>query len=274
MSTKQFVLEVCADSVESTIKAQEGGADRVELCDNLYEGGTTPSIGLIELTRSKIDIDLHVLVRPRGGDFCYSDIEVEVMKRDIERLHELNVQGIVVGALDAEGQVDIERMQTIMEVAGPLSVTFHRAFDMAADPIKALDDLLSLGVDRLLTSGQAKSAFEGRELIKQLQERAGENLLVMAGGGVNASNVEELHDYTGVKEFHMSGAKVLDSRMKYRNRHVFMGKKIAIPEEVVQTIRTGKGPNGVPPLRLPEFELSLVDTGKVSAVKNKILLMK
>ncbi|MFT2008475.1 copper homeostasis protein CutC [Pontibacter sp. 13R65] len=219
---KKPVLEVCVDSILSAVAAEKGGAQRVELCSGLSEGGLTPSYGLIKIVRKSINIGLHVLIRPRRGDFLYSELEVEIMKRDIEVAKELGADGVVVGALKPDGQVDVELMQSFMAVAKPLSVTFHRAFDVTPDPYKALNDLIELNVDRLLTSGQQGTALEGAALISELIERAGNNLTVMPGSGVNERNMQELLKLTGATELHTSARKKIASDMLFRRDNLPM----------------------------------------------------
>ena len=226
----RIVLEICIDSVESAIAAQQGGADRVELCDNLIEGGTTPSAGTIELARRYIDIDLNVIIRPRGSDFCYSDIEFEVMQRDIEMAKALGASGVVIGMLKEDGSIDIERTGMLVELARPLSVTFHRAFDMSRDPYEALEDLIKLGVDRVLTSGQENSVLEGLALITDLVQQANDRLIVMPGGGINERNIKKIVAQSGVKEIHVLGTISLASPMRYRNLNAFMGGELRPPE--------------------------------------------
>ena len=216
-------IEVCANSVASALAAQAGGAARVELCSALAEGGLTPSAAAIELAREQLRIGLHVLIRPRSGDFCYDDSELAVMKRDIEFCKQAGADGIVIGVLRPDGSVDVERMRELIATARPVSVTFHRAFDMTADAFRALDDVLALGAERLLTSGKHGSAVEGKELIAELVRRAGDRLVVMPGAGVKEGNVRELIATTGAREIHLSGQKKVASRMNYRNHHVFMG---------------------------------------------------
>ncbi len=223
-------IEVCANSVESCIAAQKGGAYRVELCDNLYEGGTTPSAATVEVARKYINIKLNVIIRPRGGDFCYSDIEFEVMKKDIETVKKLGADGIVTGILKEDGNIDIERTKELIEIAQPMSVTFHRAFDVCQNPIKALDELIEMKVDRLLTSGQRNKATEGAELIAELVKRADGRIKIMPGSGVNAQNIKELKEKTSAKEFHLSGRRNYDSRMKYRKKEISMGGISGIAE--------------------------------------------
>jgi copper homeostasis protein len=227
--TQRIRIEVCVDSVESAIAAEQGGADRVELCDNLLEGGTTPSAGTIELARKHLKLGLQVIIRPRGGDFCYSDIEFEVMKRDIELAKQLGADGVVIGILRPEGTVDMERTGSLIELARPLNVTFHRAFDMTCDPYKALEDLIALGIDRILTSGQAFSVLEGLDLIAELARKAGDRVIIMPGGGTER-NITKVVEYCEVKEVHVIGPKVIESSMQYRNNHVFMGGELRPPE--------------------------------------------
>jgi copper homeostasis protein len=226
---RALVIEVCVDSVESAVAAQEGGADRVELCDNLLEGGTTPSFGMIAVAREQLRIGLHVIIRPRGGDFCYSAIELEVMRRDILRAKELGVDGVVLGILTPDGDIDVARTRELVELARPLSVTFHRAFDMARYPFPALEDLAGLGVDRLLTSGQEASALEGLDLIAELVRRAGSRLIVMPGGGV-ARHIGKIVAHSGVREVHLSATTAAESPMRHRNPRVHMGAPLRSPE--------------------------------------------
>jgi copper homeostasis protein len=224
-------IEVCVDSVESAIAAGQGGADRIELCDNLLEGGTTPSAGTIELARNHLKLGLQVIIRPRGGDFCYSDIEFEVMKRDIELAKEVGADGVVIGILRPDGMVDMERTGSLIELARPLNVTFHRAFDMTRDPYQALEDLIALGADRVLTSGQAFSVLEGLDLIAELVKKAGDRVIIMPGGGAER-NITKVVEYCGVKEVHVIGSKTIESSMQYRNDRVFMGGELRPPEYI------------------------------------------
>ncbi|OHX14293.1 copper homeostasis protein CutC [Chromobacterium sphagni] len=218
-----MILEVCAGSLASALAAQKGGAQRVELCDNLPEGGTTPSYGMLALAREKLDIDLHVLIRPRGGDFLYSELECELMARDIEQCRRLGMDGVVLGLLGADGDVDVARTRQLLALAGPLAATFHRAFDMARDPAQALEEVIAAGCRRLLSSGQAPSALQGAALLRQLREQAGERLAVMPGAGVRADNIAELRRLTGCREFHASARAGIESRMRYRQPGLGMG---------------------------------------------------
>jgi copper homeostasis protein len=223
MSVPALLLEICAGSITSCLAAQEGGASRVEFCDNLLEGGTTPSYGAIASAREKLQIALNVIIRPRGGDFLYSDIEFDVMGRDILACKTLGVDGVVVGLLTADGDIDVIRTRTLVELAAPMQVTFHRAFDVARDPFKALEDVIATGCKRLLTSGQEANALEGAALISKLREAAGERLVVMPGAGVRLNNIAQLVAETGCVEFHTSGRAPFASGMRYRNERVKMG---------------------------------------------------
>ncbi|MEZ4835605.1 MAG: copper homeostasis protein CutC [Caldilineaceae bacterium] len=230
MDKTNISLEVCVDSVAGAVAAQDGGAVRVELCDNLIEGGTTPSAGTIALARRHIDIGLNVIIRPQGGDFCYSDVEFEVMRYDVEEAKRLGTDGVVIGVLTPDGDIDVDRVRALIDVARPLSVTFHRAFDVCRDPFAALETLIDLGVDRVLTSGQEPTTLEGADLIAELVRRAGDRIIIMAGGGINERNVDKIIAQTGVKEIHVSARSSVDSAMTYRNTRVFMGGELRPPE--------------------------------------------
>jgi len=218
-------VEVCVDGVESALAAREGGANRVELCDNLLEGGTTPSYGVIAATRRRLHIGLHVIIRPRGGDFCYSAAEFEVMKRDIWACKDLGADAVVLGILSPSGTVDSDRVSELVALARPMAVTFHRAFDMTRDAIEALKALVTLNIERVLTSGQAPSALAGVPLLKRLVEASAGKIKIMAGGGVNLQNAQQIVQASGVSEIHVgSGCTVsLDSPMKFRNPALSMG---------------------------------------------------
>lgn len=225
---KQYRFEVCANGVESCLAAQEGGADRVELCAGIPEGGTTPSYGEIKVARRVLDrTRLHVIIRPRGGDFLYTPLEVERMEEDIRMCHELGVDGVVFGCLCADGTLDISANRRLAEAAKGMSVTFHRAFDRAKDPHRTLEQLIELGVDRVLTSGQQPTALEGTGLLKELQEQAAGRIIILAGCGVNESNISQIQKSTGVREFHFSARTPVKSRMQYINSNVYMGAKDA-----------------------------------------------
>ncbi|MBM3405162.1 MAG: copper homeostasis protein CutC [Bacteroidetes bacterium] len=237
---KNYKIEICAAHIQSAIAAQEGGASRIELCDNLYEGGTTPSYATIKLARAKLNIGLNVMIRPRGSDFCYSDDEFDIMKEDIAACKELGADGVVFGILLPNGNVDIERTRQLVEIARPLSVTFHRAFDMTPDPFRALEEIIRAGIDRILTAGQANTVPEGLNLIIQLAEKAGDRIIIMPGSGINEQNIREIRDKTGASEFHLSGRKPVQSRMTFRKEGIFMGGLREIPEFEMQMTDAGR----------------------------------
>lgn len=225
-----MILEACVDSVESAIAAQSGGAHRIELCEDLLEGGTTPSAGMIEVCRERLKIPVHVLIRPRGGDFVYSDVEIEVMQRDIALARRLGAQGVVFGALHADGTVDVERTRALLGVSRPMSVTFHRAFDFTPDADAALDTLIELGIDRVLTSGQAPMAVEGLSTLARLVTRAGRRIRILAGGSLSEENIARVAQLTGVREVHVRATALLESPASYRPRHLSLLKQ-PLPNE-------------------------------------------
>ena len=232
---KPVLFEACVDSVEAAVAAQNGGADRVELCADLLEGGITPSSGTIRLTRQQLTIPMNVLIRPRGGDFCYSRTEFEVMKLNIEHAKALGADGVVIGILNADGTIDRERSGALIELARPMSVTFHRAFDMACDPLAALETLIDLDADRLLTSGQEATVWEGIDLIAELVQQAQDRIIIMPGGDISERNVGRIIAHSGVIEIHASVRADVESPMQYRNSHVFMGGALRPAEYAVRT---------------------------------------
>lgn len=228
---EKYRFEVCANSVESCLAAQAGGADRVELCAGIPEGGTTPSYGEISVARELLSTTrLHVIIRPRGGDFLYSPVEVKTMLKDIEMARQLGADGVVFGCLTAEGEIDILVMQELMKASQGLSVTFHRAFDVCRHPQKALEQIIELGCNRILTSGQQPTAEQGIPLLKELQEQAAGRIILLAGCGVNEKNISRIASETGIREFHFSARKTIKSEMIYKNESVSMGGTVHIDE--------------------------------------------
>ena len=260
-----YKFEICANSVESCVEAQRGGADRVELCAGIPEGGTTPSYGDIVMAKRVLGIvdplglrplplrqgenigqpqfessslrqgenkktKLHVIIRPRGGDFLYSDLEKEIMLEDVRMARQLGVDGVVFGALLPNGDIDMEFMQQLMAESEGMSVTFHRAFDVCRDPFEALEQIIELGCDRILTSGQMPKAEEGVDLLKQLVDKAGDRIIIMPGCGVNVSNIARIAEETGAKEFHFSARSKRESDMHFRKSRVSMGGTVTIDE--------------------------------------------
>jgi copper homeostasis protein len=226
----EFKLEICVDSVESAINAQSAEADRVEFCDNLIEGGTTPCYGSIISARNNLNIKLHVIIRPRGGDFLYSDLEYDIMRRDIELCGESGVDGIVAGILLPGGNIDVERSAKLFEFAFPMSATFHRAFDMCSDPVQGLEDVIATGASRLLTSGLKNKAQDGIELLRQLVIQSDDRIIIMPGGGIDETNAALIVTATKTKEIHLTGRKVVDSEMIFRRQGINMGGIKGVPE--------------------------------------------
>jgi copper homeostasis protein len=219
----KFDLEICVDSVESALIAGNAGASRIELCSCLAEGGTTPAYGTIVSVRNNLTIDINVLIRPRGGDFLYSDIEYDIMRRDIDMCGESGADGIVLGILRAGGTIDVERTANLVEFARPMQATFHRAFDMCSDPVKGLEDVILTGATRLLTSGQKNTAAEGADLIASLVVQAEDRIIIMPGGGLNPSNIEAVASISKAREYHMTARTIVESDMIFRRQGIYMG---------------------------------------------------
>lgn len=212
-----YTLEVIAFTIESVLLAGQSGAHRIELCDNPAEGGTTPGYGMIKTAREKTPLLLYPIIRPRGGDFLYSDEAFEIMKRDVMLCRELGCDGVVTGLLQADGSVDKKRTAALVEAAYPLGVTFHRAFDRVANPFEALEDVIATGCERILTSGLRPTAPEGAETLAQLVRQADDRIVIMPGSGVRSDNIAALARQTGAVEFHSSARKTADSKMHYFN---------------------------------------------------------
>lgn len=236
-----IVFEVCVDSVDAAVAAERGGAARVELCSDLLEGGLTPSHGTIEVARARLGIKIMSMVRPRGGDFCYTEAEFDVMRHDVTAAKALGADGIVLGLLNPDGTVDRARTAELIALARPLPVTFHRAFDMTRDPFEAFDTLIALGVDRVLTSGQEPSVLEGIDLIAALVERAAGRIIVMPGGGITERTAPKIVRALKVGEMHFAALEPQPGLMQYRNPRVFMGGTLRPPEYTLDVTK----PEGV-----------------------------
>ncbi len=242
-NSARILVEICVDSVASAVAAERGGASRVELCGSLIEGGITPSAGLIEMTRAAVSIDTAVMIRPRGGDFCYEPDEFETMRRDIAAAKRLGANAVVLGVLNINGTVDIERTRTLVNEARPLTITFHRAFDMAADLSHALEDVIEIGVDRALTSGGEPTAVQGQETIRQLVRQANGRIIIMPGSGIKPENARSLVESTGVTEIHAGLRSSLPSPSLRRNPRICMGvaadreyERLGVREEDVRRL--------------------------------------
>jgi copper homeostasis protein len=222
---KPITVEVCVDSVASAISAQRGGAQRVELCSDLLEGGVTPSLGLLSVVRSRVSIPVHPIIRPRPGDFCYSDAEFEIMGRDIELAKSQGANGVVLGILQTSGRVDVERTRSLVELARPLLVTFHRAFDICADLLEALEDVCATGAERLLTSGGELECVQGVDMLARLVQAANGRIKIMAGGRIGISNAALIIERAGVSEIHVGLATPVNRSAAHQNvRRLSLGK--------------------------------------------------
>lgn len=219
----EYILEGCVDSVESAVIATRAGADRLELCGNLMIGGTTPTASMFRQIRKVCDNRIHVLIRPRFGDFCYTEYEVAVMEQEIAMFRELGADGVVIGALTPDGAVDWTIMERLLAKAEGMWVTLHRAFDMCREPYKEMEHAIAHGINAILTSGQEDNCLKGKACIRKLTEQSNGRIQILAGGGVRPEILEEMIADTGVNAFHMSGKEVLDSPMRYRKANVHMG---------------------------------------------------
>jgi copper homeostasis protein len=225
-----MICEICVDSVAGVRAAKAVGAQRVELCADLLEGGITPSLGMIRQARKVPGIDLNVMIRPRGGDFLFNEDEFAAMRADIETAKAEGANGVVIGLLTAAAEIDVDRTRDLVALARPLSVTFHRAFDVAAEPFGALEALIELGVDRVLTSGQEPTVLEGLPLIVELMKRAGDRIVIMPGGGITARNIDRIVGAARPREIHFAALEPVESAMRFRRAHVFMGGELRPPE--------------------------------------------
>lgn len=232
---KEYLLEACVDSAQSAVIATKNGANRLELCANLVIGGTTPTLALFEEVRARCSNTVNVLLRPRFGDFCYSDEEFSILKREIVQFEKAGADGIVIGILKPDGSLDMERMKECMALAGRMQVTLHRAFDVCRDPYEALEQAIALKINTILTSGQEDSALKGAECLKRLREQADGRIAVLAGSGVGEETIGEIYQRTGICHYHMSGKRVLESAMTYRKENVHMGTEYLSEFEIWQT---------------------------------------
>lgn len=251
MHNDEYIFEVCVDSLESAMAAERGGADRVELCSSLLEGGVTPSAGLIATVRKKLSIGLHIMIRPRAGDFCYDAEEIDVMRRDILMAKQLGADGVVFGILDADGNVDVQKTRELVDLARPLQTTYHRAFDMSADLSRSLKQVVEAGANRILTSGGAQSALQGAGTLHGLVELAEGRVIIMACGGINAQNVRDVLDKTGAREVHVGLRTPAASPMSYRKENISLGTlkgneftRFTVPEEKVAELIQAAGRRG------------------------------
>lgn len=222
----EVLFEVCIDSLAGAVLAREAGAHRLELCSSLIEGGITPSVGVIELAVERAGLPVMVMIRPRGGDFCYDAGELQVMRRDIDRVKAVGAAGVVLGLLGQDGRVDLERTAELVARARPLAVTFHRAIDMSRDLGEAMEDLVTLGVERVLTSGGERTALDGAERLRALVEQGRGRIVVVAGGGITERNVARVLRETGVREVHASARSPLESPMRFRNSRATLGGEL------------------------------------------------
>lgn len=244
----QVTLEICVDSVESAIAAEKGGAHRIELCSDLFEGGITPSAGLISVARNKVSIDLFVMIRPSGGDFLYTPEEFETMEQDVLMAKRLGANGVVFGMLHEDGEIDKPRTRRLVDIARPLKATFHRAFDMSRDLHSSLAELVEAGVDRVLTSGGEQKAEDGIANIAKLVKTANGKLQIMAGSGITETNVHHIIEQTGVREIHASARVHLPSPMRHRNERISMGaaqgreyqRAIVLQEKVARLLEAAR----------------------------------
>lgn len=239
-----MIIEICTNGITSSLNAQKGGANRIELCDNLLEGGTTPSLGMIEIIKKQLSIDVFVMIRPRGGDFLYSDLEFEIMKNDILRCKEIGVEGVVFGILNSDGTIDKQRTLSLIEIARPMQVTFHRAFDRCNNLQQGLEDLIELGIDNVLTSGGNPKAIDSLPILEKLVQQAGNRINIMVGSGVNPYNVHHFKNI-GITNFHFSATTTTNSPMTFRSQAFDTTEQLSVSEfelkissaEMIQAMR-------------------------------------
>jgi copper homeostasis protein len=225
------MLEICCFNLQSAIIAQRAGAQRVELCADAAVGGTTQSLGVIKIAREKLQIQLYPIIRPRGGDFLFNEEELEIMMNDVLLCKQIGCDGLVIGMLNEDGTIDKKSCGQLVQLAYPLGVTFHRAFDRATDPLQALEDIIEIGCERILTSGQQPTAMEGAELIAQLIQQADDRIIIMPGSGIRSANIIELAQKTKAEEFHSSARTHLNSNMHYINANMKDDLSVVIADE-------------------------------------------
>lgn len=232
---KNYILEVCVDSVESAINASKAGASRLELCGNLVIGGTSPSGMLFKSVRKKVKIPIHVLIRPRYGDFCYSDFEFNIMRHEIRMFKKLGADGIVIGVLEPDGNLDCKRMKMLIEDAEGMHIVLHRAFDMAQNPYQTLEKAIELGVETILTSGQANDCVDGVRVLKELVIQSDGKVDILIGSGISSGVIADIYQFTKATSFHMSGKSLIAGKMKFRNDKINMGINGLSEYEIWQT---------------------------------------
>ncbi|MGF7232074.1 copper homeostasis protein CutC [Arachidicoccus sp.] len=233
-----MTLEIAVFNITSAIQAQSAGANRIELCENPFDGGTTPSYGTLKTTIEKITIPVFPIIRPRGGDFLYNNEELAVMKKDLLLIRQLGFQGAVLGLLNIDGAVDIEQTRRLVELAYPLEITFHRAFDRAKNPLESLEQVIDTGCARILTSGQRPNAGDGFDLIKELVRQADQRIVIVPGSGIRSSNLQKIIE-TGAEEFHSSARKEINSAMKFKSSSMAETlMNICVDEEEVKKMKT------------------------------------
>ena len=230
-----YILEACVDSVESALAAAEGGATRLELCSNLVIGGTTPSPWMYEEIRKHSDIRIHALIRPRFGDFCYTESEFSIIRQAVRAFRDMGAEGVVFGILKPDGTLNLEQMKELMEEAKGMSVTLHRAFDLCVDPYEAMEQAIELGIETILTSGQKNICTQGTGLLRELVEKSRGRIKIQVGSGVNAQVIREVYPLTKARAYHMSGKVTLDSPMRYRKEGVNMGLPTISEYEIWRT---------------------------------------
>lgn len=233
------LVEICCGSIDDAIQAQAGGAQRIELCSALFVGGLTPSLGTLQYARQRLNIPIMAMVRPRGGGFCYSEAEFATMERDAEAMLANGADGIVFGILREDGTIDLPRTRRLREIAGGKQSVFHRAFDFTPDPFRALEELVSLGITRVLTSGQQATAAEGAELIRRLIDGAGDRIEVLAGGGIRLHNVADVVAQTGCRQIHLTAFKSVADRSTHHNPRVTFGSALPPAEDSYQMTDAG-----------------------------------